>query len=171
MAKSRIKVPKRVAGVKIPKAVRKGPVMDFVNSKAGRVLIAQALTAAIGVLAYKSASPETRERVRDKVKNGADETTEALKRNTLRLSNAFGAAVTAFRAALGQPSAEPDAQSAAQALAQQLEQVKERVGKKRNDRAHPHRSRPAITEAAASGTDRTQNAQLGGASCRAAPAA
>ena len=51
MAKSRIKVPKRLAGVKIPKAVRKGPVMDFVNSKSGRILIAQALTAAIGVLA------------------------------------------------------------------------------------------------------------------------
>ena len=73
MAKSRIKVPKRVAGVKIPKAVRKGPVMDFVNSKSGRVLIAQALTAAVGVLAYKTASPETRERVRGKVKDGADE--------------------------------------------------------------------------------------------------
>ena len=73
MAKSRIKVPKRLAGVKIPKAVRKGPVMDFVNSKSGRILIAQALTAAISVLAYQQASPETRERVRGKIKNGADE--------------------------------------------------------------------------------------------------
>lgn len=130
MVKSRIKVPKRVAGVKIPKAVRKGPVMDFVNSKAGRVLIAQALTAAVGVLAYKTASPETRERVRGKVKNGADGTNEALKRNTARLSFAFGEAVTAFRTALGQQS-EASPESAARALEQQLEQVKERVGKKK----------------------------------------
>ena len=131
LAKSHIKVPKRVAGVKIPKAVRKGPVMDFVNSKAGRVLSAQALTAAIGVLAYKQASPETRARVRDTVKNGADETTDALKRNTARLSVAFGEAVTAFRTALNQPAGEPDAESAARALADQLDHVKERVGKKK----------------------------------------
>jgi hypothetical protein len=131
MAKSRIKVPKHVAGVKIPKAVRKGPVMDFVNSKAGRVLIAQALTAAIGVLAYKQVNTEPRARVRDKVKNGADETTDALKRNTARLSFAFGEAVTAFRTALNQPAGAPDAESATQALADQLEHVKERVGKKK----------------------------------------
>lgn len=131
MAKSRIKVPKRVAGVKIPKAVRKGPVMDFVNSKTGRILIAQALTAAIGVIAYKQVGEETRERVGGKVKNGADDAKEALKRNTARLSFAFGEAVTAFRTALGQPPAEPDAESAAKDLANQLEKVKERVGKKK----------------------------------------
>jgi sRNA-binding protein len=131
MARSRIKVPKRVVGVKIPKAVRKGPVMDFVNSKAGRILLAQALTAAIGVIAYKQAGEDTRERVGNKVKNGADEAKEALKRNTARLSFALGEAVTAFRTALGQPSGEPDADSAAKALANQLEQVKERVGKKK----------------------------------------
>ena len=130
MAKSRIKVPKRLAGVKIPKAVRKGPVMDFVNSKSGRILIAQALTAAIGVLAYQQASPETRERVRGKIKNGADETTDVLKRNTARLSFAFGEAVTAFRTSLQQASA-PDADTAAQGLEQQLEDVKERGGKKK----------------------------------------
>jgi hypothetical protein len=133
MAKSRIKVPKRVAGVKIPKAVRKGPVMDFVNSKTGRVLIAQALTAAIGVLAYKNTSPESRERVRGKIKDGADGTSEALKRNTARLSFAFGEAITAFRTALDRPG-EPNPDSAAQALEHQLEQVKERVGKKKKER-------------------------------------
>jgi len=131
MGKSRIKVPKRVAGVKIPKAVRKGPVMDFVNSKAGRVLIAQALSAAIGVLAYKQVNPDTRSRVRDKLKDGADETGDALKRSITRLSFAFGEAVTAFRTALNQPSAGPDAESAAQSLSEQLEKVKERVGKKK----------------------------------------
>jgi hypothetical protein len=106
MAKSRIKVPKKVVGVKIPKAVRKGPVMDFVNSTAGRVLIAHALTAAIGALAYKRADPETRDRVRGKVRKGADDARETMSRNAVRLSHAFGEAVTAFRAALGQPTSE-----------------------------------------------------------------
>jgi hypothetical protein len=103
MAKSKIKVPKRVAGVKIPKSVRKGPVVDFVNSTAGRALIAQALTAAIGVFAYKNASPETREQVSGKIKDGAAGARDAVERNTARLSYAFGEAVTAFRTALAMP--------------------------------------------------------------------
>jgi hypothetical protein len=103
MAKSRIKVPKKVVGVKIPKSVRKGPVMDFVNSTAGRVLIAQALTAAIGAFAYKHADPETRDQIRGKVKKGTDGAREMMSRNTTRLSYAFGEAVTAFRAALEEP--------------------------------------------------------------------
>jgi hypothetical protein len=131
MAKSRIKVPKRVVGVKIPKAVRKGPVMDFVNSKSGRVLIAQALTAAIGVLAYKKVSPESRERVGDKIKDGAGETADVLKRSTARLSFAFGEAVTAFRTALLQPGAGAEAESAAQELEDQVTEMKERSGKKK----------------------------------------
>ncbi len=130
MARSRIKVPKRVVGVKIPKAVRKGPVMDFVNSKSGRVLMAQALTAAIGVLAYKQASPETRERVGDKIKEGAGDTADVLKRSTARLSYAFGEAVTAFRTALQQPAG-ADAESAAQELEDQFTEVKDRAGKKK----------------------------------------
>jgi len=104
MAKSKIKVPKQIVGVKIPKSVRKGPVMDFVNSTTGRVLIAQALTAAIGVFAYKHAEPETRERIRGKVKKGTDGARDLMARNTARLSYAFGEAVTAFRTALDQPA-------------------------------------------------------------------
>jgi hypothetical protein len=132
MTKSRIKVPKRVAGVKIPKAVRKGPVMDFVNSKTGRALLAEALTAAIGVLAFQRASADTRDRVRDKIKKGAGETGDALKRSTARLSFAFGEAVTAFRTAL---DVEPNPESAAEGLADRLEEVEERGGKKKKPRA------------------------------------
>ena len=131
MAKSRIKLPKRVAGVKIPKAVRKGPVVDFVNSSAGRVLIAQALTAAIGVFAYKSATPETREGIRSKAKKGVDGARETLEHNTQRLAFAFGEAVTAFRTALGDPAAPGDPKTAADALSARLQHVADRVGKKK----------------------------------------
>lgn len=111
MAKSSIKVPKKVVGVKIPKSVRKGPVMNFVNSTAGRVLIAQALTAAIGAFAYKNADPETRERLKGKVRKGTDGAREMMARNTTRLSFAFGEAVTAFRAALNEPMPEEFSES------------------------------------------------------------
>jgi hypothetical protein len=133
MAKSsRIKVPKRVAGVKIPKAIRKGPVMDFVNSKAGKMLIAEALTAAIGVLAYKQASPEARERAGHKVKKSAEDARDTLTSNTARLSYAFGEAITAFRAALtGTGAGGADANATVEALAQRLEHVKDRLGKKK----------------------------------------
>ena len=95
-SKSKIKVPKRVAGVKIPKTVRKGPVMDFVNSSAGRLLIAEALGAALAVFAYKNSDSETGRRI----KEGTRDAEAALKRNTARLSFAFSEAVRVFRESL-----------------------------------------------------------------------
>lgn len=138
MAKSaKIKVPKQVVGIKIPKSVRKGPIMDFVNSTTGRVLIAQAITAAIGVFAYKHADPETRDRIRGKVKMGADGARELMARNTARLSLAFGEAITAFRTALDHPGVGEDAESAPDAG---TEDVKRR---KNQNRAS---SEPASTQ-------------------------
>lgn len=101
MAKSsgkltKIKVPKRVAGVKIPKTMRKGPVMEFVNSSAGKLLIAEALTAALAVFAYKHVDSDTGRRI----KEGAHDAEAALKRNTARLTRAFGDGVRAFRESL-----------------------------------------------------------------------
>jgi hypothetical protein len=46
--KKKLKLPKRIAGVKIPKAARKGPVADFINSSGGQVLLAEALVLAAG---------------------------------------------------------------------------------------------------------------------------
>jgi hypothetical protein len=121
--KSRIKLPKRIAGLKIPKVVRKGPVMDFVNSSAGQRLLAEGLMAAAGLFAVKSAAGTTAgDAVRhpvDTVKeagsrlsgHGAD-TQASIKRNSARLQFAFGEAARAFRAALAEPddaaSAEPE---------------------------------------------------------------
>jgi len=101
-SKSKIKVPKRVAGVKIPKVVRKGPVLQFVNSSAGRMLIAEALTAALGVVAYKQGGDGA-----EKLKLGARDAEKMLERNTARLTHAFGAGVRAFREALMEPADGP----------------------------------------------------------------
>jgi len=95
-SKSKIKVPKRVAGMKIPKTVRKGPVMDFVNSSAGRLLIAEALGAALAVFAYRNVDSDTGRRIKD----GTRDAEAALRRNTARLSFAFSEAVRVFRESL-----------------------------------------------------------------------
>jgi hypothetical protein len=133
-SKSRIKVPKRVAGVKIPKAVRKGPVVDFVNSSAGRLLIAQALTAAVAAFAIKESDSPTGERVRA----GARSAEEMVKENTERLGHAFAAGVRAFREALGNPDAARGPDDAEDA--HEAETVDEIVAKKKSRAAaqrHP----------------------------------
>ncbi|HYG26121.1 MAG TPA: hypothetical protein VD906_04380 [Caulobacteraceae bacterium] len=53
MAKKRKKsaaLPKRLAGVKIPKRVRKGPLGDFMASPAGKLVVAEMVAAAGGAL-------------------------------------------------------------------------------------------------------------------------
>ena len=87
MAKKKLKLPKRIAGVKIPKTVRKGPVADFLNSPGGQELIAEMLTLA------GAAFPERG-------------TAEA----TARLAHAFAEAARAFRTAMEDPSFEADSE-------------------------------------------------------------
>ena len=133
-AKSKIKVPKRVAGVKIPKAVRKGPVVDFVNSSAGRLLIAQALTAAVAAFAVKESDSPTAERIKGRARSAE----VMVKENTARLGHAFAEGVRAFRKALGNPevSLGPDVSDADL----EAEAVDEIVAKKKSRAAsqrHP----------------------------------
>jgi hypothetical protein len=108
MAKRKLKLPKRIAGVKILKAVRKGPVGQFLNSSAGQVLVAEALIAATGTLVMKNSNPDSavRHPVRSLKRLGrsaserGDDARLAIERNSARLSFAFGEGVRAFRAAL-----------------------------------------------------------------------
>lgn len=58
MAKNKsAKLPKRIAGVKIPKAVRKGAIADFLGSKVGKALLAEAVMAAGALLAKQQSEP------------------------------------------------------------------------------------------------------------------
>jgi hypothetical protein len=103
--KLKIKLPKRVAGVKIPKSVRKGPVGQFLNSGAGQVIVAQALVAAAGALAVSKTDPDsqignfihhpvdtTRRAGRRAARTGADQ--------AARVSYALREAAQAFREAM-----------------------------------------------------------------------
>ena len=49
MAKNKIKVPKRIGGLKVPKAIRKAPVVTaLLNNPLGRDILAGALVAGAG---------------------------------------------------------------------------------------------------------------------------
>jgi hypothetical protein len=111
----RIKIPKRVAGVKIPKSIRKGPIRDFANSSMGQVLLAEALLAAAGLFAVKRINDEdagevlrhpleSLQRAGSRVGAGFSDSTAGLQRNTARLQFAMAEAVRAFREALADPS-------------------------------------------------------------------
>ena len=124
-----VKVPKRIAGVKIPKTVRKGPVVDFLNSSGGQVLIAEALLLAARSYAGKRVDPDSPagelinhpvEKAKEaalsgkaaaqRAGNGAAEASE-------RLAHAFDEGMRAFRAALGEPvAAEPQSVTDVDAL-------------------------------------------------------
>jgi hypothetical protein len=99
MAK-RIKLPKRIAGVKIPKTIRKGPVIGFLNTPAGQVVLAQALLVMGGVFAADKV------RDNDALAHPLDTLKDA-KRDLMsgdlsatKLTHAFAAAAHAFRDAL-----------------------------------------------------------------------
>jgi hypothetical protein len=103
--KVKIKLPKRVAGLKIPKVVRKGPIGEFLNSGAGQVLLAETLVAAAAVFTAAKTGEDSpvAEGLRHPV-DGARRLSHALSDagsdQSARLSYAFKEAARAFREAL-----------------------------------------------------------------------
>jgi hypothetical protein len=57
--KLKTKLPKRIAGVKIPKGIRKGPIGSFLSSSGGQLVIAEVLLAAGGFYAARRIDPNT----------------------------------------------------------------------------------------------------------------
>ena len=103
----KVKVPKRVAGVKIPKVVRKGPVIDFLNSSGGQVLIAEALLLIAGAYAARHVGESNGDQQPERLASpGAAATKRAARTESVaaeRLSYAVGEALRAFRDALNAP--------------------------------------------------------------------
>ena len=80
MAKSNtLKLPKKIAGVKVPKVLRHGTITEFLNSPVGRAVLAEALVAAAAAAAaalknYKPVSETVADAgttAKDLVKNAA----------------------------------------------------------------------------------------------------
>lgn len=106
MAKhGKIKLPKRVAGVKIPKAVRKGPITHFLNSGAGQLLIAETLVAAAAAFTAVKADEsgkvaETLKHPVDSMRRAGEAVAGAGAGESERLAHAFRTACRAFVEAL-----------------------------------------------------------------------
>jgi hypothetical protein len=144
--KLKIKLPKRVAGVKIPKRVRKGPIAGFLNSGAGQLILAQTLVAAAGVFAASKTDPDsqTGDLVRhpvDRAKRAGRAIADVSSDQTARLSYALKEASRAFRTAMERgPEA---AASSAQPWPQSpytAEEVQPVAKKKHSTRADPNAS-------------------------------
>ncbi|WP_374467879.1 hypothetical protein [Phenylobacterium sp.] len=107
MAKKRNKVPKRIAGVKVPKAVRRG-LKDLARSQNGKTVIAEALLAAGALLAAVEAKPGSAARrgatsAGRKLKPAAVAATAAAVEGRASLAAAFEHATRSFTEALRSP--------------------------------------------------------------------
>ena len=154
MAK-KLKVPKRIAGVKIPKSVRKGPVGTFLNSTAGQVLVAEAVLAAAGAVLVRSADPHSRtgqalrhplqqlkRASRAAVHSGA-RTKGAAAEGSERLAEALREGVAAFRASLDRGAVEPragelDVETPVESESNQVSDGKKKHPGADSDRQTPH---------------------------------
>lgn len=123
MSKKKL-LPKRMAGIKIPKQIRRGAVGDFLASDAGQKMLAEGLLmVGAAVLGRETASGSAARRGAKAVAQGAeqaagaatDATAATLQGGPARMGQAFNAAMRAFREAL-QPEAEPDFASEDQAV-------------------------------------------------------
>lgn len=104
MAK-KLKLPKRIAGIKIPKTIRKGPVGDFISSPAGQLVIAEALVAAAGVFTVKKAdenldAAEVVKHPGDSARRVMQSLTGSAPDQTQRLTFALKEAARAFKTAM-----------------------------------------------------------------------
>lgn len=110
--KFKVKLPKRIAGVKIPKAVRKGPVAKFLNSSAGQLILAEVLLIAGRSLAVKETDPSSPagegvrhpiDTLKQAARGGAARLSDPqahFERASGRLTFALNEGIRAFRAAL-----------------------------------------------------------------------
>lgn len=110
--KAKAALPKRIAGVKVPKAVRRSRFGDLLASRTGQALIAEALLGAGVLAAGKKASenPKVREATHDaKVRTlkAGDEAAHDVGAAGATLAYALGEAARSFAEALrhGEPSA------------------------------------------------------------------
>lgn len=97
----RIKLPKRIAGIKIPKGIRKGPVVKFLNSPPGQVVLAQALLVIGGAFAVdKARDNDGALHPLDTLKEAGRDVGKRAEFAGSKLTHAFAAAARAFREAM-----------------------------------------------------------------------
>jgi hypothetical protein len=102
---AKFKLPKRIAGVKIPKVIRKGPLGHFLNSNAGQLILAE--TAVAMAAAFTAVKADEDSSVADTLRHPVDgarrlgsAVLDASTDEGDRLTHAFREAARAFRDAL-----------------------------------------------------------------------
>ena len=104
-SKRKMKLPKRIAGIKIPKGIRKGPIGNFLSSSGGQLVIAEALLAAGGFYAARRLDPNTPagEAVRHPIDSMRAKLGSYGSGTSERFARALRAGVHAFRNTLHEP--------------------------------------------------------------------
>ena len=129
----RIKLPKRIAGIKIPKGIRKGPVVKFLNTPPGQVVLAQALLVIGGAFAVEKAGDKDGGlHPLEALKDAGRDMSERANFKGTKLTRAFAAAAHAFREAM-----ESDDGDAPASTADSVEQSMESARKKSRVRSEP----------------------------------
>jgi hypothetical protein len=155
--KLKIKIPKRVAGIKIPKTVRKGPLIHFLNSSAGQVLLAEGLMVLGGALGLRSADPDSgmghlARHPLDSLRHlgleastRADGAGAAVSHESKKLSVAFSEAIRAFRAAMdeatpedGEAAQDPEEATAGEGVATPERAKKKQPSSRPDTQSTPH---------------------------------
>ena len=120
MAK-KLKVPKPIAGMKVPKSGGKGPLSTLLNSTTGQVLVAEAILIAAGALGVRSFNPHSRtgqvithplqllKRASRAATHKGARTKGAVTDGSERLAAALREGVAAFKASLEHGPIEPRA--------------------------------------------------------------
>lgn len=94
----RVRLPKRIAGIKIPKGIRKGPVVKFLNTPPGQVVLAQALLVIGGAFAVdKARDNDGVLHPLDTLKDAGRDLSDRADSAGAKLTRAFAAAAHAFR--------------------------------------------------------------------------
>jgi hypothetical protein len=93
-----IKLPKRIAGIKMPKGIRKGAVVKFLNTPPGQVVLAQALLVIGGAFAVeKTRDDDGTSNPLDALKVARRDIGKRADITGAKLTRAFAAAAHAFR--------------------------------------------------------------------------
>lgn len=103
--KSKNQLPKKIAGVKVPKAVRRGRFAELLTSRTGQALIAEALLGAGALAAGAKAADNPRVRraahdAKEKVTHAGGDAGHDVSAAGATLAYAFGEAARAFAEAL-----------------------------------------------------------------------
>lgn len=71
-AKKKAKLPKRIAGVKVPKALRRARLAELLSSPVGQAIVADAIVGAAGLLAAKAKDHPKARHLAHEAKEGAE---------------------------------------------------------------------------------------------------